>query len=101
MFLIFFFLGTSSETRVDDSDKATTSTVDTEVKITLPELEAPTTTAKRLQASGETTVVVVEDSSSNIDEKIKELSQAGGLWSSNNGSWRRFYKHWGVVMESS
>ena len=48
MFLIFFFLGTSLETRVDDSDKATTSAVDTEVKITLPELEAPTTTAKRL-----------------------------------------------------
>ena len=57
---------------------ATTSTVDTEKETTFPELEAPATTAEGLQALEETTVVVVKDSYSNIDEMTMELSQIGG-----------------------
>ena len=52
MFLIFFFLGISSKTWVGDSDKATTSAIDTEVEITQPELEVPATTAEGCKLLG-------------------------------------------------
>jgi len=78
MFLIFFFLGTSSESRVGDLDKATISVVDTEVETTQPEPEALATTAEGLQASREIAAAVVKETSSSIADMIKELSQAGG-----------------------
>ena len=78
MFLILSFLGTSSETRVGNSDKAATNVVDTKVKTTQPELEAPATTAEELQASGEIVIAVIEETSSSITDMIEELSQAGG-----------------------
>ena len=61
-----------------DSNKVTTSAVDTEVEITQPEPEAHATTTEGLQASGEIATVVVKEISSSIVDMIEELSQAGG-----------------------
>jgi len=52
MFLIFFFLGTSLETRVGDSDKKTTNAINTNVETTQLELEAPATSVEGCKLLG-------------------------------------------------
>jgi len=92
MFLIFFFLGTSSETRMGDSNKATTSTVDIaqpEPNTTLTNTEGLITSVvstgdessppEGFQVAGETAAVVAEETSSSIDDMTEEMSQAMGL----------------------